>query len=251
MIYVVNTYFFFFLMIRRPPRSTLFPYTTLFRSPRGRPAPRPENRTPRSSTGSRSSGPPPTPATGRRPPRRSPAPGRTGARSGCCSRCVTPRGGGALRGLGALSRHDQASERVLRDVDGAADALVRQHALRHPLVDGVGVLAEQLGDVGDGVGDRPILGLIALGNALPSGQGGTLCMHPGLLPRCGLRPRHRERYLSGIAGAVPFRDLIPPLGPHRFFRVRNQGTRFLGACPPRSELRTKMRAAWLAEYRHE
>src|SRR5688572_33071797 len=28
--------FFFFLMIRRPPRSTLFPYTTLFRSPAGR-----------------------------------------------------------------------------------------------------------------------------------------------------------------------------------------------------------------------
>src|SRR2546423_3895390 len=27
-------FFFFFLMIRRPPRSTLFPYTTLFRSPR-------------------------------------------------------------------------------------------------------------------------------------------------------------------------------------------------------------------------
>src|SRR5437899_8476810 len=38
---------FFFLMIRRPPRSTLFPYTTLFRSPRstktsgGRPSRRP------------------------------------------------------------------------------------------------------------------------------------------------------------------------------------------------------------------
>src|SRR5215216_4422399 len=33
---------FFFLMIRRPPRSTLFPYTTLFRSRRvHRPAPRP------------------------------------------------------------------------------------------------------------------------------------------------------------------------------------------------------------------
>src|SRR2546430_9075624 len=36
--YVVEIYgasyslFFFFLMIRRPPRSTLFPYTTLFRS---------------------------------------------------------------------------------------------------------------------------------------------------------------------------------------------------------------------------
>src|SRR5258705_3089501 len=28
---------FFFLMIRRPPRSTLFPYTTLFRSPCCRP----------------------------------------------------------------------------------------------------------------------------------------------------------------------------------------------------------------------
>src|SRR5436309_13873642 len=27
--------FFFFLMILRPPRSTLFPYTTLFRSSRG------------------------------------------------------------------------------------------------------------------------------------------------------------------------------------------------------------------------
>src|SRR5438105_14987343 len=26
------TMYFFFLMIRRPPRSTLFPYTTLFRS---------------------------------------------------------------------------------------------------------------------------------------------------------------------------------------------------------------------------
>src|ERR1039457_7468497 len=33
--YFANCYsllFFFFLMIRRPPRSTLFPYTTLFRS---------------------------------------------------------------------------------------------------------------------------------------------------------------------------------------------------------------------------
>src|SRR5438132_6182237 len=28
----IHRYFFFFLMIRRPPRSTLFPYTTLFRS---------------------------------------------------------------------------------------------------------------------------------------------------------------------------------------------------------------------------
>src|SRR3712207_7603390 len=41
--------YFFFLMIRRPPRSTLFPYTTLFRSRR----------------------------PGRRPPAGGPAPGRT------------------------------------------------------------------------------------------------------------------------------------------------------------------------------
>src|SRR5256885_15346470 len=30
--FIVKFIFFFFLMIRRPPRSTLFPYTTLFRS---------------------------------------------------------------------------------------------------------------------------------------------------------------------------------------------------------------------------
>src|ERR1022692_3315155 len=29
---LLDVRFFFFLMIRRPPRSTLFPYTTLFRS---------------------------------------------------------------------------------------------------------------------------------------------------------------------------------------------------------------------------
>src|SRR5256885_9219845 len=29
---VLHYFVFFFLMIRRPPRSTLFPYTTLFRS---------------------------------------------------------------------------------------------------------------------------------------------------------------------------------------------------------------------------
>src|SRR3712207_9476857 len=35
LLYVAN---FFFLMIRLPPRSTLFPYTTLFRSPQKAPA---------------------------------------------------------------------------------------------------------------------------------------------------------------------------------------------------------------------
>src|ERR1039457_1180891 len=34
---VVCCRLFFFLMIRRPPRSTLFPYTTLFRSTSGQP----------------------------------------------------------------------------------------------------------------------------------------------------------------------------------------------------------------------
>src|SRR3989304_10150761 len=38
------SYFVFFLMIRRPPRSTLFPYTTLFRSRVDEPARRPVGR---------------------------------------------------------------------------------------------------------------------------------------------------------------------------------------------------------------
>src|SRR5437667_4957320 len=50
---------FFFLMIRRPPRSTLFPYTTLFRSrgrSRHRKAPRPAaSREPRHWPGARQS----------------------------------------------------------------------------------------------------------------------------------------------------------------------------------------------------
>src|SRR5215216_6953984 len=48
-------YIFFFLMIRRPPRSTLFPYTTLFRSRRTGARARPR--------GAAARGPPP----GRRP----------------------------------------------------------------------------------------------------------------------------------------------------------------------------------------
>src|SRR5688572_30933779 len=34
MLFPAFIFFLFFLMIRRPPRSTLFPYTTLFRSER-------------------------------------------------------------------------------------------------------------------------------------------------------------------------------------------------------------------------
>src|SRR5215213_10670278 len=39
--FLFSVHFFFFLMIRRPPRSTLFPYTTLCRSDgaTGRPTP--------------------------------------------------------------------------------------------------------------------------------------------------------------------------------------------------------------------
>src|SRR5256885_6647005 len=44
-------FLFFFLMIRRPPRSTLFPYTTLFRSCRPRCGGRPP--TARCGSGSR------------------------------------------------------------------------------------------------------------------------------------------------------------------------------------------------------
>src|SRR5687768_18402809 len=36
MLVFTRLHLFFFLMIRRPPRSTLFPYTTLFRSSPGR-----------------------------------------------------------------------------------------------------------------------------------------------------------------------------------------------------------------------
>src|SRR5215469_18324929 len=42
----VRYLFFFFLLIRRPPLSTLFPYTTLFRTPGAAPRARP----PRSRT---------------------------------------------------------------------------------------------------------------------------------------------------------------------------------------------------------
>src|SRR2546422_7665644 len=57
---------FFFLMIRRPPRSTLFPYTTLFRSPHGRAArDRGRVRVHRGGGG-------PAPRVGARPARRDP-----------------------------------------------------------------------------------------------------------------------------------------------------------------------------------
>src|SRR6266851_6134232 len=57
MFFFYFVFIFFFLMIRRPPRSTLFPYTTLFRSRRGGcpgpgrwPGPAPSARQDRKST---------------------------------------------------------------------------------------------------------------------------------------------------------------------------------------------------------
>src|SRR3712207_7817368 len=61
---------FVFLMIRRPPRSTLFPYTTLFRSARGSPW---ACRSPRARR----------PASRRRAPRRA---RRRAARPSCAGR---------------------------------------------------------------------------------------------------------------------------------------------------------------------
>src|SRR2546429_9509830 len=58
------TLIFFFLMIRRPPRSTLFPYTTLFRSGRSGAARRGGPRTVRAGAagvGRGAAGPGPTP----------------------------------------------------------------------------------------------------------------------------------------------------------------------------------------------
>src|SRR5438477_10547790 len=50
---------FFFLMIRRPPRSTLFPYTTLFRSDNNR------SRRPTADTATHDLRPPDGPVRGR------------------------------------------------------------------------------------------------------------------------------------------------------------------------------------------
>src|SRR3712207_7259995 len=74
----------FFLMIRRPPRSTLFPYTTLFRSPAAlphvvraeRPPPPRRERAHRGADGGRAGG-----GRGLREAQRVPARHRQGARS--------------------------------------------------------------------------------------------------------------------------------------------------------------------------
>src|SRR5438874_12356852 len=93
----------FFLMIRRPPRSTLFPYTTLFRSS-GRAAARGPGPEPRRRSMPRS----PRSRTAREPP---PA-------AECSPACRRPRGcGQAARSWPSLrdELHDLVVERL--DVD--------------------------------------------------------------------------------------------------------------------------------------
>src|SRR3989449_1473039 len=96
-------------MIRRPPRSTLFPYTTLFRSPTPPPAPEPGGRTRTDS---------PSPYRGR----------RRGARA--LRRARGPRlpprlppGGRRRTGPGVHTGHLRARLRAARLVPGGGEAL--------------------------------------------------------------------------------------------------------------------------------
>src|SRR5260370_27579285 len=109
---------FFFLMIRRPPRSTLFPYTTLFRSPRadvGAPPTPARRKTPLAR---RRPQPAPAPQLGqdRQPPlatvHREMHGSRADRRAGATDRAPTPRwpqrsgheGHGAAHGGGSRRR---------------------------------------------------------------------------------------------------------------------------------------------------
>src|SRR2546430_7612698 len=100
---------FFFLMIRRPPRSTLFPYTTLFRSRRasGRILPRRTRPRTDASTRLRRS---PTGGGSRRADRAGPGgspcrPARGG--SGCTS-CISSGSLPEISGGGELSRNGRS-----------------------------------------------------------------------------------------------------------------------------------------------
>src|SRR3712207_7601008 len=74
--------YIFFLMIRRPPRSTLFPYTTLFRSQAGRPGARqPVHRQARGPDHRHRPGPVPEVLQGSAPARRAGEAGEAAARS--------------------------------------------------------------------------------------------------------------------------------------------------------------------------
>src|SRR3712207_8536593 len=112
---------FFFLMIRRPPRSTLFPYTTLFRSDAGS---RGRRGTARTSPGGPRSG-----ASRRRGARRARRPRR--------------RNRSRRRGWAASSR-----PRLRRAL--AQDAAQFLEAESHPALHGTERGVEHLGDLGAG-----------------------------------------------------------------------------------------------------
>src|SRR5699024_12639976 len=84
---------FFFLFIRRPPASTLFPYTTLFRSDPGAPEAPPRGRPQRPAGGQTEAGP-------------SPDGGRPGPAA------LLPRGGGEGAGRADPGGEDRKSTRL-------------------------------------------------------------------------------------------------------------------------------------------
>src|SRR6266496_741771 len=169
----------FFLMIRRPPRSTLFPYTTLFRPPPAcRPPPAP-GRSPARCRWPRRSPPRPCPASRagrRRGPRRRPGSrgrselhhprdgvvggrgaGRVAPRQRRLDRARQPFGLVAVLLVGLLGelRHDLAREQLQRLADvlvpGAA-GLAHEDELVHP---GRLVAADQIADLRRGADRAP------------------------------------------------------------------------------------------------
>src|SRR3989449_5464284 len=125
--FALPSLFFFFLMIRRPPRSTLFPYTTLFRSlgAVGRrvreKAARRGGRPPRAGPGAELGGPPQVPR-GRRRARQAGAAAlpRAGRRAGAVHRAQPPRAdprrGGSVRRRAAGERRPSGAARRGRRV---------------------------------------------------------------------------------------------------------------------------------------
>src|SRR2546430_2414460 len=94
---------FFFLMIRRPPRSTLFPYTTLFRSRVGGGVPPPAR-----DVGAEGLRPAPPPASAAEPD----GDGTAGTPATCRDRCRAPRRPAtAPPGSSARSRRPESSGR--------------------------------------------------------------------------------------------------------------------------------------------
>src|SRR6266498_5670065 len=115
------SFLFFFLMIRRPPRSTLFPYTTLFRSCD------PDRRRPPLSTVSGPSSPPPAPLAATADVPRVPSPG-TPRRGRPCRRSAGPARAGRRGGSSSCSARTLSPVRALRAaVGGDVGARSEEH----------------------------------------------------------------------------------------------------------------------------